>query len=86
MLSIFHSRFILNNIPYVLTSHGRPQAALIPYVSFLQRPAFKEEEMLAEFGRLASRIARQNATFTEAEVEADVATAVAEVRDNAPGR
>ena len=64
---------------------SRPQAALIPQDTFLQLLAFKEDEKLAELGRLASRIARQNVDFTAAEVDEDVTTAVAETRNNAPG-
>jgi len=69
-----------DNVPYVLTRGSRPEAALIPYETFLQLLAFKEEELLAEFGRLASRIAGQNVDHAEAEVEADVAAAVTKTR------
>ena len=47
-----------DNVPYVLTRGSRPQAALIPYESFLHLLAFKEDEILAELGRLPSHIAR----------------------------
>ena len=68
-----------DNVPYVLTRGSRPEAALIPYETFLQLLAFKEEEILAEFDRLATRITEQNVKYGEAEVEEDVAAAVAEI-------
>jgi hypothetical protein len=70
----------------VLTRHARPQVALIPYETFLQLLAFTEEELLAEYGRQAAGIAGQNVDYAAAEVEEDVATAVAAIRDNTPGR
>ena len=72
-----------NDVPFIAgtTMKSRPQTALIPYESFLQLLAFKEEQTLAEFGRLAARFAGQNMDFTEAEVEADVATAAAAHHD-----
>ena len=62
----------------------KPKGALIPYETFLQLLAFKEEELLAEYGRQMAGIAGQNVDYAEAEVEEDVATAVVEIRDNAP--
>ena len=73
-----------DNVPYVPTRGSRPEAALIPYETFLQLLAFKEEEILAEFDHLATRIAGQKVDYAAAEVEEDVAAAVAEIRDNAP--
>jgi prevent-host-death family protein len=69
-----------DSIPYVLTRGSRPEAALIPYETFLQLMELQEDALLAEFDRLAGKITEQNAAFTEAEIEADVATAVAESR------
>jgi prevent-host-death family protein len=71
------------NVPYVLTRGSRPEAALIPYEIFLQFLEWQEEELLTEFDRLTARIAAQNADFTEADVEADVAAAIAESRHDA---
>jgi hypothetical protein len=53
---------------------------LIPYETFLLLMELQEDALLAEFDRLATKITTQNAAFTDAEVEADVATAVAESR------
>jgi hypothetical protein len=40
----------------------------------------QEDALLAEFDRLAAKITEQNAAFTDPEIKADVATAVAESR------
>lgn len=69
-----------DNIPYVLTRGSRPEAALIPYETFLHLLELQEEELLAEFNYLAAKVAEQNADYTETEVEADVAAAIAESR------
>ncbi|MCA9938836.1 MAG: type II toxin-antitoxin system Phd/YefM family antitoxin [Anaerolineales bacterium] len=69
-----------DNVPYVLTRGSRPEAALIPYETFLHLLELQEDELLAEFNRLAARVAEQNADYSEAEVEADVVAAIAESR------
>ena len=74
------------HVPYVLTRGSRPEAALIPYEEFLQFQALKEQEVLARFDRLAARLAEQNASASEEEVAADVATSLEEVRSNRPNR
>ncbi|MCZ7673862.1 MAG: type II toxin-antitoxin system Phd/YefM family antitoxin [Chloroflexi bacterium] len=63
------------HIPYVLTRGSRPEAVLIPYEEFLRLQALQEEEVLARFDRLAARMAKQNAAYSEEEVAADVAAA-----------
>ena len=67
------------NIPYVLTRGSRPEAALISYEEFLRFQELREEEVLARFDQLVTRMAEQNATISEEEVAADVATAQAEL-------
>ena len=69
------------NIPYVLTRGSRPEAALIPYEEFLRFQALQEQEVLARFDRLVTRMAEQNAVVGEEEVSADVAAARAELGD-----
>ncbi len=69
------------NVPYVLTRGSRPEAALIPYEEFLRFQAFREQEVLARFDRLVTRMAEQNAAVGEEEVSADVAAARAELGD-----
>lgn len=67
------------NIPYVLTRGSRPEAALIPYEEFLQFQALKEQEVLANFDRLTTRLTERHAALSEDEVAADVAAALAEL-------
>jgi prevent-host-death family protein len=74
------------HIPYVLTRGSRPEAALIPYGTFLRLLELQEDELLAEFDRLAAKVAEQNAAFSDEEVEADVAAAIAESRHDSSGR
>ena len=68
------------HIPYVLTRGSRPEVALIPYETFLRLMEWQEEEVFRQFDRLAARVADHNAAFSDEEVEADVAQAVAEAR------
>lgn len=76
--SIF-DEVVKKNIPYVLTRGSRPEAALIPYEEFLRFQALKEQEVLANFDRLVTRMAKQHATASEEEVAADVAAARTEL-------
>ena len=69
------------NIPYVLTRGSRPEAALISYEEFLRFQALQEQEVLARFDRLVTRMAEQSAAVSEEEVAADVAAARAELGD-----
>jgi prevent-host-death family protein len=68
------------HIPYVLTRGSRPEAALIPYETFLRLLELQEEEVLTRFDRLAARIATHNEVYSEEEITADGAAALAEVR------
>lgn len=78
--SIF-DEVVKKNIPYILTRGSRPEAALIPYEEFLQFQALREQEVLANFDRLTTRLAEQNAALTEEEVAVDVAAARDELAD-----
>ena len=69
------------NVPYVLTRGSRPEAALIPYEEFLRFQALQEQDVLARFDRLVTRMAEQNAAISEEEIAADVAAARAELDD-----
>jgi prevent-host-death family protein len=68
------------NTPYVLTRGSRPEAALIPYETFLQLLELQEQAVLDRFDRLAGSVATHNKPFSEDEVAADVAAALDEVR------
>lgn len=69
--------------PYVLTRGSRPEAALIPYETFLRLMEWQEEEVFSRFDRLAARVAAHNEAYAEEEVQADVEKAIAEVRARA---
>ncbi|MBK7178377.1 MAG: type II toxin-antitoxin system Phd/YefM family antitoxin [Chloroflexi bacterium] len=71
------------NTPYVLTRGSRPEVALIPYETFLQLMQWQEQEVFSRFDRLAASIATANEDYTEEEVQADVAEALAAVRKQA---
>ena len=68
------------HIPYVLTRGSRPEAALIPYDTFVQLMEWQDQEVFSRFDRLAARVAVYNDGFTAEEVQADVAEAIAEAR------
>ena len=68
------------NMPYVLTRGSRPEAALIPYETFLKLMEWQENEVFSRFDRLATRIAADNEGYSDEEVAGDVAEAVTEVR------
>jgi prevent-host-death family protein len=78
--SVF-DRVAKENIPYVLTRGSRPEAALIPYQDYLHFQSLQEQQVLARFDQLVTRMAEQNATVSEDQVVADVAAARAELDD-----
>ncbi|MBN1641868.1 MAG: type II toxin-antitoxin system Phd/YefM family antitoxin [Anaerolineae bacterium] len=63
------------NVPYVLTRGSRPEAALISYEDFLAFQALQEQEVLARFDELVTRMTERNAEASEEQVAADVAAA-----------
>lgn len=67
-------------VPYVLTRDSRPEAALIPYEDFVRFQKWQEDEVLARFDALASRLAEQNRDIEEDEVDRDVRVARREAR------
>lgn len=69
-----------HSIPYVLTRESRPEAALIPYKTFLHLLELQEAEILTEFSHLMATVAEQNVVYTETEIELDVAATIAENR------
>ena len=78
--SIF-DQVVKHHTPYVLTRGGRPEAALISYEEFLRYQALREQDVLARFDRLITRMAEQSADISEEEVTADVAAARSELDD-----
>lgn len=69
------------NVPYVLTRGSRPEAALISYEEFLLFQELQERDVLRLFDQLVDRMAQRSTEFTEKEVAADVAKAVAEAHE-----
>ena len=67
------------NVPYVLMRGSRPEAALISYEDYLSFQALQEQQVLARFDELITRMAEQNADASEDQVAADVAAARAEL-------
>lgn len=60
------------NIPYVLTRGSRPEAVLVSYEDFLRLQGLREQGIRARFDSLRERMAKQNACYSEEEVEADI--------------
>jgi len=65
--------------PYILTRGSRPEAALISYEEFLRYQALREQDVMARFDQLVTRMAEQNAAISEEEVAADVTDAISEL-------
>lgn len=72
---------VQKQVPYVLTRGSRPEAVLISYEEFLHLQTLQEQEVLARFDQLMTRMAAQNAAASEADVSADIAAARAELPD-----
>jgi prevent-host-death family protein len=64
---------------YVLTRGSRPEAALIPYETFLRFQQLQEAQVINRFNRLLARMSQLNAAYSDAEVEADLHAADAEL-------
>lgn len=64
---------------YILTRGSRPEAAMIPYGDFLRFQQLQERQVLARFDRLLARMVQLNAAYSEAEVEADLRAADADL-------
>jgi prevent-host-death family protein len=68
------------HIPYILTRGSRPEAVLLPYVEFKRLAELDQKTTLDRFDRLLTRLAQQNAKYTDEEVAADVEAARSERR------
>lgn len=64
---------------YILTRGSRPEAAMIPYDDFLRLQQLQEKQVLERFSRLLERMTQLNATYSEAEIEADLRAAEADL-------
>ena len=76
--SVF-DQVVKRNTPYILTRGSRPEAALISYEEFLRYQVLREQDVLARFDRLLTRMAEQNAAVSEDELSADIAAARAKL-------
>lgn len=68
-----------NGQTYILTRGSRPEAAMIPYDDFVRLQQLQEKQVLERLGRLLERMAQLNAARSEAEIEADLQAADADV-------
>ncbi len=64
---------------YVLTRDEEPQAAFVPYEEFRRFATFRQGQVARRFDRLLARMAKNNARFSEQEIDADVSAAIAEL-------
>ena len=69
-----------DSVPYILTRGSRPEAALVPYADYLRFQELMERDVLNRVNAMLARLADENAGFSEAEVAADVAEVIREVR------
>jgi len=65
---------------YVLTRSSRPEAVLIPYDEYVRYQQIQESDVLRRVDEMIVRLAERNAAYTTAEVTADVAELLADVR------
>ena len=65
---------------YILTRGSRPEAALIPYEEYVRFQKLQEKQVLARFDQLLVRLSRQNAAYSDDEIEADLQAADKELK------
>ncbi len=64
---------VKRHTPYILTRGRRPEAVLIPYDQFVKYVETDAAGVVERFNRMLAQLARANAAYSEAEVEADLA-------------
>lgn len=67
-----------DHVSYVVTEGSQPEAVLVPYDEFLKLQKMRENEVLARFDQVWSRMAERNAGISEEEVIEDIEAARAE--------
>lgn len=72
---------VREHVPYIVSHHGDPEAAVIPYADFLRWQQFAEQDVLDRFRHLLQRMDALNAGYSDEEIAEDVAAAIAEVRE-----
>lgn len=71
---------VRQHIPYILTRGSRPEAVLIPYEQYLKFVQAEEAGVLDRVDRALARMAELNASYSDEEIEADLAEATKMVR------
>ncbi len=74
----FFDQVVAKRTPLVLTRGSRPEAVLIPYEEYLRFQALRENEVLARFDQVWTRLSAVNAEFSDEEIAADIEAARAE--------
>jgi len=68
------------HVPYILTRDQEPRAAIVPYEDFLRFWELVRTDVHGRFEKVKAEMREISADFSEEEVAADVAAALAEVR------
>ena len=71
----FFDQVVRKRTPVILTRGSRPEAALIPYEDYLRFQQIQENEVLAHFDKVWSRLAEVNSARSDEEIAADVKAA-----------
>lgn len=71
---------VRQHIPYILTRGSRPEAVLIPYEQYLKFVQAEEAGVLDRVDRALARMAELNVSYSDEEIEADLAEATKMVR------
>lgn len=75
----FFDQVVDKQIPIVLTRGSRPEAVLIPYDEYLRLQALRENEVLARFDQVWTRLSELNADYSDEEIVADIKAARSEL-------
>jgi prevent-host-death family protein len=71
----FFDQVVKKGQPLILTRGSRPEAVLIPYEDFERYQQLQENEILAKFDQVWSRLDEINASIPEDEIENDIENA-----------
>lgn len=71
----FFEDVVRKRVPLILTRGSRPEAVLIPYDDYLRFQQMQENEVLARFDQVWTRLSEANAAVDEAELAADIEAA-----------
>jgi len=71
----FFEDVVRKRMPLILTRGSRPEAVLLPYEDYQRYQQMQESEVLARFDQVWNRLAQLNASFSDAEIAADIEAA-----------